>query len=140
LKSPKSDEGIQGNPNESKLFFVGFPSNFLGFLWIFLDFVGFAWQERGEGEQIPKRDPADALERGVEHARKGRQRELDDAGVELAHERADAGHAHNQPHVTTRARHERGGRRLGAVADEIAQTEVRPPLTSSALISPLQPM
>jgi hypothetical protein len=38
LKNPKSDEGIQGNPKESKPDFLGFP-------WILLDFLGVIWQD-----------------------------------------------------------------------------------------------
>jgi hypothetical protein len=43
LKSPKSDEGIQGKPRKTRDFCLGFPSFFLGFLWSVLDWLGLTW-------------------------------------------------------------------------------------------------
>ena len=78
-------------------------------------------QEGSEGEQIAERNPADALQRRVEYAPQCRQRELDDAGVELADECADAGHADDQPWIAAQARDELGRRGFGAAEDEVAQ-------------------
>ena len=82
-------------------------------------------QERCDAEKIAEGDPAHAVESGVEYASQGRQRELDNARVDLAHEGADTGHAHDQPRIRAPAREERDRRRLRAMADEVAHTKSR---------------
>src|ERR1700722_5202635 len=82
-------------------------------------------QERRDAEQIGERDPAHALQRAVEYASQGRQRELHDARVDLAHERADACHADDPPRIRGPAGEERDRRRLRPMADEVADTKSR---------------
>ena len=82
-------------------------------------------QERCDAEQIGERDPTHALQRAVEYASQGRQRELHDARVDLAHERANAGQPDDQPRIRGPAREERDRRRLRPMADEVADTKSR---------------
>ena len=70
-------------------------------------------QDAGEGEHIADRDPAHRVERRVEGVLEGRHGELDDAGVHLAHEGADADRADDEPRIGRPALEERRRRGFG---------------------------
>ena len=54
-------------------------------------------EHRDQAEQVAERHPLDGGDRGAELTLHGRERDRDDARVELAHERAEADHAHGEP-------------------------------------------
>jgi hypothetical protein len=54
-------------------------------------------EHRDQAEQVAQRHPLEGRDGGAELTLHGRKRDRDDAGVQLAHERAEADHAHREP-------------------------------------------
>ena len=78
-------------------------------------------QERRHRQEIGNRDPAHRAEPCVELELEPRQQHLRDAGIDLAHEGADAHGADHEPPVGLEAGHDPRRRRLAAVAHGLAQ-------------------
>jgi hypothetical protein len=78
-------------------------------------------QKRRHRQQIGHRDPAHGAQPCVEFELEVRQQHLRDAGIDLAHERADAHGGDDEPPIGFVPRDGRRRRRLAAAADRFAQ-------------------
>jgi hypothetical protein len=78
-------------------------------------------QERRHRQQIGHRHPTHGAEPCPEIELESGQQHLRDAGIDLAHEGADAYRADDKPAIGFQARHGLGRRRLAAVANGRAQ-------------------
>jgi len=79
-------------------------------------------QERRHCQEIGDRDPAHGAEPCAEFELEPREQHLCNAGIDLAHEGADAHGADDAPPVGVKARHDPSRRRLAAVPHGVAQS------------------
>ena len=81
--------------------------------------------ERRDTQEIRERHPAYAFQGAVEDASQSRQRKLDNARVDLAHEPGNAARADDQPRIEAQAGEKGSRRRLGAVTHKVARAKRR---------------